>query len=323
MRNVIGIVTALVAAVVVLGSTVLAAPEIADSAFKRVWDRQDLLIENQQVKDRSWTWGPNVSGALEEDLKQGVNGKRRVQYFEKSRMEINDPNADANSQWYVTNGLLPVEMMTGKVQTGYDFGTEYRQRGPATIPAIGDRQNSFPTYKDLLTIYASPGSVRASDLNKPVTQMLNPDLSTTTFDTYADDPMHMGATTLIQGDNGHGIVQAFADFMNQEGFVYEGGRPVRGKVFAPLFVFGYPVTEPYWVNVQVGGQDMPILFQVFERRVLTYNPANDLAFRVEMGNVGLHYYEWRYGELPDNGGGGGGGDTEPTPTPEPGGYPAP
>jgi hypothetical protein len=37
---------------------------------------------------------------------------------------------------------------------------------------------------------------------------------------------------------------------------------------------------------KVGGVDRPILFQVFERRVLTYNPANEPAFRVEMGNVG-------------------------------------
>ena len=47
--------------------------------------------------------------------------------------------------------------------------------------------------------------------------------------------------------------------------------------------------------VTVGGKEMPILFQVFERRVLTYNPANAPAFRVEMGNVGQHYHLWRHG----------------------------
>jgi hypothetical protein len=46
----------------------------------------------------------------------------------------------------------------------------------------------------------------------------------------------------------------------------------------------------------VGGKELPILFQVFERRVLTYNPANPPAFRVEMGNVGQHYQLWRYGK---------------------------
>jgi len=36
--------------------------------------------------------------------------------------------------------------------------------------------------------------------------------------------------------------------------------------------------------------------QVFERRVLTYTPGNPPGWDVEAGNVGLHYYEWRYGE---------------------------
>jgi hypothetical protein len=40
--------------------------------------------------------------------------------------------------------------------------------------------------------------------------------------------------------------------------------------------------------------------QCFERRCLTYTPANPLAWRVEMGNVGLHYYAWRYdGDTPE------------------------
>ena len=37
-----------------------------------------------------------------------------------------------------------------------------------------------------------------------------------------------------------------------------------------------------------------MLIQAYERRVLTYNPANPPAFQVEMGNIGLHYYDWRY-----------------------------
>ena len=38
-----------------------------------------------------------------------------------------------------------------------------------------------------------------------------------------------------------------------------------------------------------------MLIQAFERRVLTYNPANAPACQVQMGNIGQHYYEWRYG----------------------------
>jgi hypothetical protein len=40
-----------------------------------------------------------------------------------------------------------------------------------------------------------------------------------------------------------------------------------------------------------------VLVQLFERRALTYNPANPAVTQVEMGNVGRHYFNWRYGDL--------------------------
>ena len=43
-----------------------------------------------------------------------------MQYFDKARMEINDPNGDRNNLYFVTNGRLVVEMISGRVQTGDD-----------------------------------------------------------------------------------------------------------------------------------------------------------------------------------------------------------
>ena len=48
-----------------------------------------------------------------------------------------------------------------------------------------------------------------------------------------------------------------------------------------------------------------MLIQLFQRRALTYTPSNSAAFQVEMGNIGQHYYVWRYGfdtrdQLPGN-----------------------
>ena len=57
-----------------------------------------------------------------------------------------------------------------------------------------------------------------------------------------------------------------------------------------------------------------MLIQAFERRVLTYTPSNPPAFQVEMGNIGQHYYDWRYK---------GGGTPKATPTPQPTDTPAP
>jgi hypothetical protein len=74
----------------------------------------------------------------------------------------------------------------------------------------------------------------------------------------------------------------------------------EGPLFDPwFFATGLPVTEAYWADVKVAGVVQDVLMQCFERRCLTYTPANPAAWRVEMGNVGLHYYTWRYGETPE------------------------
>lgn len=286
MRRISGVFAILALVLLISATPALAAPAFGNAAFRRLWERQDLPVA-EQVSGRSWTWGPApISDLMRETLVEAPEGVRAVQYFDKSRMEINDPTADPNASWYVTNGLLPIEMMTGRLQVGYNQ-FEFRQQSRQS--AIGD-PGQFPTYADLLRFYQSPGAVNPTDLGKPATGFINPDGTITGFNDYATDP----ATTLVLGENNHGVARAFIDFMGQRGIVYEGGRYVRGQVYDPLFVFGLPVTGAYWVKVKVAGVERPILFQVFERRVLTYNPANESAFRVEMGNVGQHYYQWRY-----------------------------
>jgi hypothetical protein len=286
-RTVLASLFAVFAAALLALQPMLAAPAIGNESFLRVWTRQDYPV-SQGLTDRSWTWGPApISGIMRETYIEGIDGLRTVQYFDKSRMEINDPTANPNSLWYVTNGLLPIEMMTGRMQLG---NNRFEQRGPARISAIGD-PGQYPTYADLLPVYQSPGAVNPNDLGRPATGFLNPDGSITGFNDFVNDPN----TILVLGDNNHGVARVFIDFMNQRGLVTEGGRNVIGRVYDPLFVFGLPVTGAYWVKSKVGGKEVPILFQVFERRVLTYNPANPPAFRVEMGNVGQHYYQWRYG----------------------------
>lgn len=284
-RTVLWLVAGLVLLMAV--QPVLAAPAIGHGAFQRLWTRQDLPVA-QGVSNRSWTWGPApISEYITEPFYEGNQGLRSVQYFDKSRMEINDPTADPNATWYVTNGLLPVEMISGQVQVGFD---RFVPQHPAAIAAVGD-PGAWLTYQQLRDYYQSPGQVNPGDLGKPATGMLNPDGTITGYDAYANDP----ATILVRGENNHGVAKAFADYQTQRGLVYENGQYLRDQVYDPLFVFGLPVTGAYWVMAPVGGVERPILFQVFERRVLTYNPANPPAFRVEMGNVGQHYYQWRYG----------------------------
>src|SRR5205814_6026532 len=84
-------------------------------------------------------------------------------------------------------------------------------------------------------------------------------------------------------------------FLNQSGPVIENGQVVTRQLIVPWFyASGLPVSDAFWARVKIAGVYQDVLIQAYERRVLTYNPANQPAFQVEMGNIGLHYYDWRY-----------------------------
>lgn len=248
--------------------------DFADPAFQALWNRTDAPVKNLQ-SDHSWLWGPEpLNTGIREPYAQSSNGTRLVQYFDKSRMEINTPNANRNELWYVTNGLLPIEMITGQMQVG---DSQFEQRQPASIAAIGDPTNTFPTYADLAKVYTQQGA--GDRVGNPVTGLFNPSGAISSYDTYRNDP----ATFVAMVENGHGIPSAFLDYMN-----------VQSGSLGRLFAFGAPVSGAYWVQAKLIGTERPIMFQVFERRILTYTPINEPAFRTESGNVGRHYLQWRY-----------------------------
>ncbi|MEZ4572367.1 MAG: hypothetical protein R2849_19030 [Thermomicrobiales bacterium] len=103
--------------------------------------------------------------------------------------------------------------------------------------------------------------------------------------------------------------------MNSSGVIYRDGQYVTDTLFRRLTTRpGLPITEAYWADVKVGGVYKDVLIQCFERRCLTYTPDNPTGWQVEAGNVGLHYYAWRYAEE--------GGDVPtPVPTEEPSSSP--
>jgi hypothetical protein len=61
---------------------------------------------------------------------------------------------------------------------------------------------------------------------------------------------------------------------------------------------GYPVTEPYWTRMSIAGQVRNVMVQAFQRQVLTYIPDYQAPWNVQFGNVGMQYYQWRYGKTP-------------------------
>ena len=94
----------------------------------------------------------------------------------------------------------------------------------------------------------------------------------------------------------HQVASPFWDFMNSQALVYQNGAYETASLFSnPFYATGYPITEAYWARVKVAGTEQDVLMQCFERRCLTYTPGNAVGWQVEMGNVGRHYSEWRYG----------------------------
>jgi hypothetical protein len=93
----------------------------------------------------------------------------------------------------------------------------------------------------------------------------------------------------------HNIPQVFWEYLNARGTIFDGG--FREETITDwVFTMGLPISEPFWAKVRVDGVQRDVLIQPFERRVLTYSPDNPPGWRVEQGNVGRHYYQWRYGE---------------------------
>ena len=264
-----------------------AADTSLDPSMVALWERTDRPVANSDV-NRSWLWGPQANHIQKEPYSYAPlpNNQRLVAYFDKSRMEINDPPGDANNIWYVTNGRLVYEMMTGKVQVGQN-PDQFTTSLPASIPVAGDPGSYItPTYQTLGRLMAGAsdqtGQLVTATLDNvgTVGQNLSPAVSlySASFVSYPGP----GDTRI-----GHNIPDVFWTYLTQK--ISPLVTPANW-----VFVTGYPLTEPYWTRAQVGGTETDVLMQCFERRCLTYTPANNDPFKVEMGNVGQHYYAWRY-----------------------------
>jgi len=254
--------------------TVRAAATFATPAFQQQWQSGEAAIPN--------FWGPlpTAHDGQREPYKEAPSGQRLVQYFDKTRMELTN-----GSSGIVTNGLLTVELKTGRVQLGDDT---FDQRTPARVNIAGDPGDNGPTYADLSKMpekvpqfpnrEVSPlryenGDFRAIALSEslPVNNLPLND-----FYTYLEDPT---------GRYGQFVFTPFARFIQSLPL------PISQTT-------GYPMSPLFFAPVKIGGKATYVLMQAFERRVLTFNGDNPTAFRVEFGNIGQHYYTWRYGNAP-------------------------
>jgi len=245
------------------------ADQFASAAFQQQWNTVEAVIPN--------FWGPLATarnGQVEQYAEGTVNGQpgvRLVQYFDKARME--QTNADRP----VTNGLLTVELKSGQLQVG---DVSFQPRNPAFIGIAGDQDVPGPTYASLAQLKEKlPQQSGGVNLAYDV-----PSQTFITVDASADPAMQF---VTYQGDPGgrfgQNVPQAFWSFLQ----TIPGGW---------LTTMGYPISPAFATSVRVNNVDNTTVFvQAFERRVLTYTPSNPDAFKVEFGNIGQHYYQWRYG----------------------------
>ncbi|MEX2314379.1 MAG: hypothetical protein WD628_01585, partial [Thermomicrobiales bacterium] len=146
----------LVSLVLLATPSLLAIPAAAfapaNPSFERTWERTDKPVADGAIS-RTWMWGPEAfTGAIQEPYAESPGELRAVQYYDKSRMEITQPNADPTSIWYVTNGLLVVELMSGRMQIG---DSSFTDRAPAAVNVAGDPDDPL-TYAVLATLRDAP-----------------------------------------------------------------------------------------------------------------------------------------------------------------------
>jgi DMSO/TMAO reductase YedYZ molybdopterin-dependent catalytic subunit len=283
-----------------------AAQLFADPSFRTTWERTDKPLADGTVK-RSFYWGPAPLQSHIEPYAEGPGGKRTVQYFDKSRMEINNPSGNRNDPFFVTNGLLTTELMLGRIQVG---NNSYVERYRAHIPLASDSDDAqAPTYASFARLMATRAENRTG---QRVVNYLERDGSTRTETPAGSGPEIIA---LYEPATGHNIPTVFKQFLDLQGPVWVGGKLQTARLSDPWFyTTGYPITEAYWAKVKIAGKrDTDVLIQAYQRRVLTYVPSLPAEFQVQMGNIGLHYYDWRYRDA---------GRPPGSVTPTPGGKPA-
>jgi hypothetical protein len=265
----------------------------SNASFQRTWERTDKPVADGAAV-RTWMWGPAaITGELREDYVEGPAGTRVVQYFDKSRMEIStEPGIAPTDMWYVTNGLLVQELVTGRMQVGDNTFTD---RAPAWINVAGDDDDPLgPTYATFATLL----DVTPHAEGAPITATVN------RYGIVEDDPgldrygVSARYRITLPGID-HRVASVFWEFMTSAGTVWEDGETRHDALFVnPFYATGYPISEAYWANVKVAGRRVDVLMQCFERRCLTYTPGNTPGWQVETGNVGRQYYRWRYDDWP-------------------------
>lgn len=272
----LAIIVFLIGVMIVFVQGSFAANSFAHESFRTTW----YANESQGFP----VWGRAISYGIYEKFIPGPDGERLVQYFEKGRMEINNPLAPPDQPGFVSSGLIVLEMVTGSKQIGYD-ATNVTAIGSCTIPIAGDLagNNTAPTYATINMLPANAKERQPDRCGQGVQEMIQAGGIVAWTPNNAAVFARMGRYNVFYKKydtmSGHNIPNVFSDFFDRYAWSFGNWRSVLGN----------PLTEPYWTQVTIDGLPHDVLVQVFERRVLTYTPANPWNTQVQMSNSGIHY----------------------------------
>ncbi len=248
------------------------ADGFADPTLQAVWQRDTTRGAS--------VWGAGPFYTSYEPAGGTPAGNHLVQYFDGGRLEVNDPAADRQAAGFITGGRLVAELVASRIRTGREPGDQ-EARPPTTQPIVGDSgPDSAPAYPAFASLMNAPAP---GDHNGAVIDhRLNADGSVTQIGGQA------AAFMLGHYEPGtrHNIAAVFWRF------VQDGGTGPAARWVTTL---GLPLAEPVWVQAQVGGAQRDVLVQLFERRVLTFDPAGTGAVALTL--VGRHYWAWRYADI--------------------------
>lgn len=260
------------------------APLPVDPAIAESWLAADGAVLRGEAQ-RPWVWGPFALAITVEHVPG--TGERRSIYFDKGRIDIAEPDGDRTSPWYAAGAPLVTELLAGAVRVGPETWVD---REDALIPVTGDMEQPDPITYATLGKLASLPSDSATEagpndrkIGARVTALLQP-AGNQLLNGVPMSDVTIGAYDDVTGRN---IAQPFVAWMET---LPDPALPV----------VGHPLTEPYWIDTVIGGENRRVLVQAFERRVLTYVPSNPTPWQVESANSGAHYRLWRGLERPED-----------------------
>jgi len=241
----------------------------ANPLFENLWAEQSAAAGSLDL------WGSEPLLWRAEPYADSPDGRRTVQYFDRGRMELT-PTPNGGTE--VTEGLLALELTTGKIQLGSKL-LEYKDPPNVDIDS-GSADSSVPTYAGLARVVQRSGpddSTRHTEINQWIDAAGNV--------TEKTPPAAVWASRYVS-QTGHNLPDVFTSLFASQPF----------GTMDWVQALGYPISEPYWTMYRRDGAAQPSLIQVFQRRILVYTPGLNANQQITLANVGRHYYRWRYGQ---------------------------